>query len=52
MKRWQVYAKKSIISMLSDFCEVQVKDAINDSQKMKACVPLLTTENRTLLNDR
>jgi hypothetical protein len=23
MKRWQVYAKKSIISMLSDFCEVQ-----------------------------
>jgi len=22
MKRWQVYAKKSIISMLTDFCEV------------------------------
>jgi hypothetical protein len=23
MKRWQVYIKKSIISMLSDFCEIQ-----------------------------
>jgi DNA replication protein DnaC len=30
----------------------EVKDAINDCQKMKACGPLLTTENGTLLNDR
>lgn len=30
----------------------EVKDAINDSQKMKVCGPLLTTENGTLLNDR
>ena len=30
----------------------EVKDAINIDQKMKACGPLLTTENGTLLNDR
>jgi hypothetical protein len=28
------------------------KNAINIDQKMKACGPLLTTENGTLLNDR
>lgn len=30
----------------------EVKNAINIDQKMKACGPLLTTENGTLLNDR
>jgi DNA replication protein DnaC len=30
----------------------EVKDAVNDCQKLKACGPLLTTENGTLLNDR
>jgi DNA replication protein DnaC len=30
----------------------EAKDAVNDCQKMKACGPLLATENGTLLNDR
>jgi DNA replication protein DnaC len=30
----------------------EVKDAVNDCQKMKACGPLLATENGILLNDR
>lgn len=30
----------------------EVKDAVNECQKVKACGPLLTTENGTLLNDR